>query len=164
MLCQPGSQGRETCNRECKVVVNARRGRPTPDFDLNCETKDGTKRWLNITAMFKSSFSENGEIVHLFRDVTERRSVENAVMSQRSTEQSAGSEPSLPKPSPHVVLSRREDQVLRLLAVGKSTVEIADTLQVKRVTARNHITRLMNKLGASTRLQAVVIGARNDLI
>ena len=54
--------------------------------------------------------------------------------------------------------------MLRLLAAGVSTQQIAETLDVRPVTARNHISRLLTKLGVENRLQAVVYASRHRLI
>ena len=160
VLCDTGKTGRGSCNRDCRVVTNARRGRPTRDFDLACSTADGDRRWLNISVIFERPLGQDGELVHLFRDVTESRSVGRAVgvppeLGQRDRRSLPGTVPAL---------SRREDQVLRLLAAGKTTGEVAEALGVKPVSARNHITRLTNKFGASTMLQAVSIGMRAGLV
>ncbi len=61
-------------------------------------------------------------------------------------------------------LSEREREVLQLVADGLSVHEIADQLALSIHTVRNHIRRLMAKLGTHTRLEAVVIGARRGLI
>jgi LuxR family maltose regulon positive regulatory protein len=51
-------------------------------------------------------------------------------------------------------LSDRELEVLRLLAAGKRNQEIADELYVTRDTVKKHITHILDKLGAATRIQA----------
>lgn len=170
VLCQPRSSGRDSCHRNCRVLSNAKRGRSTEDFDLTSTRSDGVKRKLNVTVLFEQPLARDGEVVHLFRDVTDRRAVEGVVNDH------FGDDASQPNTSPNLLprvladgsfpftLSRREEQVLRLLAVGKATGDIASTLQIKPVTARNHIARLMNKLGASTRLQSVAIGTKLGLI
>ncbi len=61
-------------------------------------------------------------------------------------------------------LTARQRDVLRLLAEGKSTSQIADDLRIRPVTARNHIANLMAALGVRTRLQAVVAAWRAGLI
>ena len=53
-------------------------------------------------------------------------------------------------------LSPRERQVLSLLTDGLSNAEIADRLGISEKTARNHITRVFDKLGVWTRAQAIV--------
>jgi DNA-binding CsgD family transcriptional regulator len=62
------------------------------------------------------------------------------------------------------MLTQREFEVLRLLGAGNSTAEIAGTLNITRVTARNHVNKVLDKLGANSRLQAVVIASQLHLI
>lgn len=61
-------------------------------------------------------------------------------------------------------LTPRELDVLRLLGEGTGTREMADRLSVSPNTIRNHVRALLGKLGASTRLEAVTIARRLDLI
>jgi DNA-binding NarL/FixJ family response regulator len=62
------------------------------------------------------------------------------------------------------VLSRRELEVLQLLSDGRSTVEVADRLELSVNTVRNHITHLLSKLEVRSRLEAVNVGVRRGLI
>jgi DNA-binding NarL/FixJ family response regulator len=62
------------------------------------------------------------------------------------------------------VLSARELQVLRLVAAGQGTSAIAESLGLSVHTTRNHIRNLMTKLGAHSRVEAVVIAAGSGLI
>ncbi len=52
-------------------------------------------------------------------------------------------------------LSEREREILRLIAAGLSTHEIADELVIVVGTVRNHIKHIYSKLDAHSRLQAV---------
>lgn len=61
-------------------------------------------------------------------------------------------------------LTPREQEVLELLAQGMATVEIALALGISRITARNHVTRVIEKLGVRTRLQAVLAASRRGLL
>lgn len=63
-----------------------------------------------------------------------------------------------------IVLSPRERDILALLAEGASTVTIAQTLYLSTNTVRNHIRRLLGHLGASSRLEAVVIASRLGML
>lgn len=47
---------------------------------------------------------------------------------------------------PHERLSRREQQVLRMLANGKSIIEIAEVLSISNKTVSTHKTRIMKKM------------------
>lgn len=57
-------------------------------------------------------------------------------------------------------LTPREKAVLRLVADGKTNRAIAGELHVSPHTVKDHVSRLMRKLGASTRTELVAIGLR----
>jgi len=61
-------------------------------------------------------------------------------------------------------LTGREADVLALLASGKNATEIADELFLSLNTSRNHIAAILNKLGARSQLEAVVLAARAGLV
>jgi NarL family two-component system response regulator YdfI len=61
-------------------------------------------------------------------------------------------------------LSPRESEVLNLLAAGLANKEVAWQLKISEHTVKFHITSIFNKLNASTRAEAVAIGARQGLI
>jgi non-specific serine/threonine protein kinase len=69
----------------------------------------------------------------------------------------------LPEPAPFG-LTRRERDVLRLLAVGQSDKEIADALFVSARTASGHVSAILSKLGVESRAAAVAIAFRQDLV
>ena len=61
-------------------------------------------------------------------------------------------------------LSRREDEVLRLIADGYSNQGIATALVVSIETVRTHIKSLLRKLSARDRAHAVSLGYRAGLL
>jgi NarL family two-component system response regulator YdfI len=66
--------------------------------------------------------------------------------------------------SPIQHLSPRESEILNLLADGLANKEIAWRLKISEHTVKFHLTSIFNKLDASTRAEAVAIGARRGLI
>lgn len=52
-------------------------------------------------------------------------------------------------------LTEREEQVIHLIAEGKSTNEIADTLYITTGTVRNYVSVILEKLEVSNRIEAV---------
>lgn len=62
------------------------------------------------------------------------------------------------------VLTGRERDVLRLLARGAGTAEMARELGITATTVRNHVQHLLEKLKAHTRLQAVSVARRHGLL
>jgi DNA-binding NarL/FixJ family response regulator len=61
-------------------------------------------------------------------------------------------------------LTPREREVLRLLADGNSNEQIGAILSISPQTVRTHVQKAMEKLGASTRVQAVATALRDSLI
>ncbi len=61
-------------------------------------------------------------------------------------------------------LSSRERKVLELLATGAATTKIADELFVSVATVRNHVQRVLVKLSAHSKLEAVAIAVREGVI
>lgn len=61
-------------------------------------------------------------------------------------------------------LTAREREVLQLLIDGKSTAGLAAALVVSQATARNHVQSIMRKLGAHSRLEAVAIATRQNIL
>jgi len=61
-------------------------------------------------------------------------------------------------------LTRREKEVLRMLAEGLANKEIAGRLAISEHTAKFHVASIFGKLGAASRAEAVAIGMRRGLI
>lgn len=57
-------------------------------------------------------------------------------------------------------LSPREREVLVRLAHGETNRQIAERLVISEVTARNHVSRILEKLGLSRRSEAAALAAR----
>lgn len=61
------------------------------------------------------------------------------------------------------MLSEREREVLALVGEGLSNQEIAERLYLSPLTAKTHVSRMMQKLGARDRAQLVVIAFQTGL-
>jgi two-component system, NarL family, response regulator LiaR len=61
-------------------------------------------------------------------------------------------------------ITRRELEILELIAHGLSTREIAEKLFVSESTVKTHSSRVFNKLGARRRTQAVQLGKEIGLL
>ncbi|MEU1090459.1 response regulator transcription factor [Streptomyces sp. NPDC005892] len=67
-------------------------------------------------------------------------------------------------PAPGADLTPREREALGLLAEGRTTAEISEHLGVALNTGRNHVQRVLQKLGARSQLEAVAIARREGLL
>lgn len=93
------------------------------------------------------------EIVEVIRKVSKgQRCVPPEVASQLA--QHLGQEP----------LSRREIEVLEKIASGNRNSDIASMLFISEDTVKGHVKRIMEKLGANDRTEAVSIGLRRGII
>jgi two-component system, NarL family, response regulator YdfI len=61
-------------------------------------------------------------------------------------------------------LTRREREVLQMLASGLANKEIAARLAISDHTVKFHVASILGKLGASTRTEAVSVGIRRGLV
>jgi len=65
---------------------------------------------------------------------------------------------------PHETLSHRERQILRLVAVGKSTKEIADELALSEKTVATYRTRISEKTGLTTNVKIARYALKRGLV
>lgn len=72
-------------------------------------------------------------------------------------EQAAGTEP-------EPVVTRREEEVLQLIAEGASTTEVAEQLFISVKTVKNHLASIYHKLDSRDRTQAVLRAVRMGII
>jgi DNA-binding NarL/FixJ family response regulator len=61
-------------------------------------------------------------------------------------------------------LTERENDVLRLLAQGKSNKQIARALNIGEQTTKTHVSHILDKLGVPSRTQAVLYAIRIGLV
>jgi len=61
-------------------------------------------------------------------------------------------------------LSKREFEILKLVAVGMYNKEIADRLSISEKTVKNHMSSIFRKIKVSDRTQAAVYAIRNNFV
>jgi len=61
-------------------------------------------------------------------------------------------------------LTEREVEVLKRMAEGDRNRDIGERLAISEETVKVHVKRIMDKLGAKDRTQAVAIGIRRGVI
>jgi PAS domain S-box-containing protein len=149
--------GNRLCYQGCHVMSLVKIGEPIQHFDMQTRTKAGKPVWLDISILEAPSSGPGGALaVHLFRDVTATRELLRLVHERIQA-------PSVP-PAETTVLTRRELEILRLMAGGANTKALAETLHVSPATIRNHAQNMFAKLGVHSRLEAVAYATRHRLL
>ncbi len=131
----------------------------------------GERKWVAVTAMVISGTSNDAPLlVHLFEDSEHAADFDEAQTAVRDDLEAGGAEivTGRPLPPPAAagtsVLTTREVEVLRLVAVGRDAAEIAHDLGISLHTVRNHIRNFRHKLNSTTKLDAVVKAIRLGIL
>jgi PAS domain S-box-containing protein len=149
--------GNRLCYKGCHVMSLVKLGEPVQHFDMQTRTKSGRPVWLDISILEAPSSGPGGALaIHLFRDVTATRELLRLVHERLQA-------PSAP-PDEITTLTRRELEVLRLMAGGANTKALAERLHVSPATIRNHAQNIFAKLGVHSRLEAVAYATQHRLL
>ena len=97
------------------------------------------------------------EILRAIRGVSNGEAIFGPGIARRLIGFFAGS-PAVPATPPRAFpeLSDRENEILRLIAQGRSNHEIADVLSLSVKTVQNHVSNIFGKLQVADRAQAVI--------
>jgi DNA-binding NarL/FixJ family response regulator len=113
--------------------------------------------------VLKSDAGEN--MVHAVEQVAKGRrfftshvaeTVVNACMSKMSG--------TVDETSPQVMLTSREQEIVQLLAHGKSNKEIADCLCISTRTVEGHRAEIMKRLRIGSLAELILYAVRNDMV
>ncbi len=154
--------GNRFCGGSCPLQRMARRREAIGGFDLCLPTP--CLRSLEVRmhiVVLNDPCRADFALVHLFEPVRRFRRISGVAVagSGAGAFGSAGSEePRLRR------LTARESEILRLLATGTTTREIAGQLYISIKTVRNHVQHILRKLGAHSRLEAVSLAHKTSLL
>ena len=146
------------CCQSCDVLECVRAGREVSNFDMEICTRAGRRVWVNVSLLVTNEdHTERRLIIHMMRDIGRRKQAEQLTSEMfriaRSLVNNAEQSSELP---PIVPLTLKEIKILRLLAGGKVTNEVAGELRISMSTLRNHISRVNQKLHTRNRTEAVM--------
>ena len=150
--------GNRLCYRNCHVMTLVGMGEPVQNFDMRTRTRAGRAIWINVSILVVTSAVGGPALtVHLMRDVTATKELLSLVHERLAP-------PAHANGAPAPGLTRRELEVLRLMAGGANTRAVATTLHVSTATVRNHVQNMLAKLGVHSRLEAVAYATRHRLL
>lgn len=165
-------EGCTLCRRGCDAFSRAECLEMSPTLDLVAKTKEGSDVWLNLSTMVVPSRRQDlSVLVHLFREVTREHHLLSVfrefadVVSDMTPARKAPPATAEPLPPPSdIELTRREHEILTLLATGVATDAVAEQLCISPRTVRNHINNILGKLSVHSRLEAVSYSIKNGLL
>jgi len=156
VFCGRDEAGNRVCGPRCPLLVMVQQGERVGSRDMVVTARGGEQLWVNCSTV--AAPGGHG-VLHLFRDATSAharmRMAEDILLGRLRVPEALP--PSLQS------LTAREREVLRLLARGAGTREIAAALFISPLTARNHVHHILRKLGTRTRAEAVSLALRNGL-
>ena len=146
--------GNDYCCAECASWRMTESDRLVHPYRLTVKESGGRSMTLRVSILAVRS-PEGTQLVHLL-DVVFGAGVFAVVSDEYDEENDWG--------WPCSILTRRELQVLRHMAVGYSTDQIARQLLISSTSVRNYVSRCLQKLEAHSRVEAVAAARRLDLV
>lgn len=92
--------------------------------------------------------THSDELIRIVRDVHDGRTVDLGASNLAA----------------HAALSRREQQVLQLIAAGMRNKEIAATMGISEETVHTHLRNIFRKLSVSDRAHALAVAIRRGIV
>lgn len=150
--------GNSLCYNGCDVMGQVRLGEPVEHFEMKSRTKAGRPIWLDVSIL--EAPATNGScpvVVHLFRDITATKKLLEIVQERMVPAAPANGNGSSG-------LTKREIEILGLMAAGANTKVLAERLNVSPATVRNHAQNIFAKLDVHSRLEAVAWANQHRLV
>jgi len=158
VLAGGDGHGNSLCYNGCDVLGQVRMGEPVEHFEMKSRTKAGRAVWLDVSILEAPATNGNRPVaVHLFRDITATKKLLEIVQERMATAAPSNGNGASG-------LTKREIEILRLMAVGANTKVLAERLHVSPATVRNHAQNIFAKLDVHSRLEAVAWANQHRLV
>jgi len=151
------AKGERFCSASCRILGQIKCDEPVGTFDLQTTAKAGRSIWLNMsTIVLPDGDAHAPRAIRTFRDVTSTKEVLALIRHRLAGTPTAD--------DPLDRLTRREVDILRLLASGATNRALGERLHISPATVRNHTHNIFEKLGVANRLAAVTYAISQFLI
>lgn len=104
------------------------------------------------------------ELIHAVHVVARGEALLSPAVTKRLIAEFARHAPPPVRPARLESLTDRETEILRQIARGLSNAEIAAELRLSEQTVKTHVSRILAKLGARDRAQAIVVSYESGLV
>lgn len=154
--------GRHLCGPDCPVQASCRELRAPRRFEMIVRHPDGNELWLEATTCIVIDEDDRAVAIHILAESVSARRLTD--LAESVVRRVSKGRPEATTDADSRIATRRELDVLRLLAEGLSTAQIASRLGLSRATVRNHVQNLLLKLDAHSRAEAVVLAVKSGLV
>jgi len=159
------------CLEGCPSLRALKAGVVPGSTDVRMLCASGERRPVSVTPLVVAGRDNDAPVlVHVIHDSSAGDSPERATDSVRRGLVRRGADvvsdhpAAAPVPAPAVKLTNRELEVLRMVALGRTTPQIARLLGISSHTVLNHIRNFRRKLDAPTKLDAVLAAIRLGIL
>ena len=160
-ILQGANERGPVCSRDCTIRQAVRSHHPIHNFDLQVKTAKGIQ-WCNVSVLVAEEMHPAGPYsIHIVRlvDTGKRLEILFRDFAKGQTQSAEGMEHtglnSNRSPMLETDLTKRELEILRILAKGGTTSSIAAEFHISRTTVNNHVQNILRKLDVHTRLEAI---------
>ena len=157
----PDGDGLWTTEQIAADPASRGEGRDRDDFELD----EYVARAIRAGASgFLVKDTEPVDLIRAVRVVAAGDALLSPGVTRRLLERAAIGHEGCRRPATLAALTEREREVLRLVAQGLTNDEIAARLFLSPLTAKTHVSRIMQKLHARDRVQLVVLAYESGLV
>lgn len=152
------------CDMRCAIQNMIHRQEPVHHFRLSLCTASSRRIDVSVSvfAIFGNDRSEQ-TVVHVLQPLEKSGDKSPPCEPGRFECFDTPEEPAKDN-SASTELTARENEVLRILAAGATTPEVAERLCISEATVRNHIRNILNKLDVHSRLEAVCLAIQRRML
>jgi DNA-binding CsgD family transcriptional regulator len=160
--------GNRYCYANCPVTATLRSGEPVHGFEMEVAANGSERKPINLTVLRIPSVREDlFTVVHLLQPIEPESRLQRTLDKINGNGVSAPNAAALPavaEPESGPPLTRREIEVLALVAEGRPNKDVARALDLSLATVRNHIHSILDKLEVHSKLEAVSLAFRRGWV
>lgn len=154
MVAGQAEDGSTWCEHNCQVKQAARDSGEIDPYTMRIHDEEGEEHWLQMLVIPYRSDEGGLHLAHCAFRIDRSHIIQSyldrvAARTPINVDRDFNLEDSR--------LSRREREVLQLLAEDQNLYEIAEKLGVSYYTVRNHVQHILGKMGVHSTLEAVAL-------
>ena len=154
MIGGKAPDGTPKCQHNCEVTKMIRDGEEVEPYTVRINNDEGDEHWLQLLVIPYTNGEDDDRVAHCAFRVDRSHIIQSyldrvAARTPINVDRSFNIDESR--------LSKREREVLELLAEDQNLYEIAEQLNVSYYTVRNHVQHILGKMGVHSTLEAVAL-------